>query len=62
MLLGAVYKQKEINPVDYVYGALNLVIEPLDKDSGEYEVLRQYIITTQNGANPNSEIANIFKI
>jgi hypothetical protein len=37
-----------MNPIDYVYQALNLMIEPLDEENGEYEVVRKYIDNTRN--------------
>lgn len=46
MLLGALLKQEEMNPVDYVFQALNLLIEPLDKEGGEFEVMKRYIDNT----------------
>ena len=51
ILLGALSKQKEINPVDYVYHALNLQIEPLDPESGEFEVIKGYIDNTRENQN-----------
>lgn len=47
MLLGALYKQNEMNPVDYVHNALNLLIEPLDKEGAEFEVINTYIKNTK---------------
>lgn len=46
VLLGALLKEKEMNPIDYVYQALNLLIEPLDKEGGEYEIINTYINNT----------------
>ena len=55
-----------MNPIDYVYHAMNLQIEALDIESPEYEVIRTYIDNTRNvEMNYNRdvyEIANIFKI
>jgi hypothetical protein len=53
-----------MNPVDYVYDALNLMIEPLDINSPEFEVVNTYITNTRNvDCNDQThEIANIFKI
>lgn len=47
MLLAALLKQNEMNPIDYVYHALNLIIEPLQNESPEYEVIRKYIDNTR---------------
>jgi Poly(ADP-ribose) polymerase catalytic domain/Poly(ADP-ribose) polymerase, regulatory domain len=66
VLLGALLRQKEMNPIDYVYHAMNIMIEALDKESPEYEVIRTYIDNTRNVEyNYNRdqyEIANIFKV
>lgn len=66
ILLGALLRQKEMNPIDYVYNAMNLQIEALDLESPEYEVIRTYIDNTRNveyQANRDLyEIANIFKV
>jgi hypothetical protein len=48
ILLGALLRQKEMNPIDYVYNAMNLQIESLDTESPEYEVIRTYIDNTRN--------------
>lgn len=62
VLLGALLKQKEMNPVDYVYHALNLNIENLDKESPEYELLLNYIKNTGgNYLNNDQYDFNIFK-
>jgi hypothetical protein len=66
VLLGALLKQKEMNPIDYVYHAMNLQIEALEIESPEYEVIRTYIDNTRNVELTYNrdiyEIANIFKI
>jgi len=57
-----------MNPVDYIYQAMNLMIDPLDVESPEYEVIRTYIDNTRNveqnhyNRMDNFEIANIFKV
>mmetsp|Transcript_40067 Transcript_40067/g.38592 ORF Transcript_40067/g.38592 Transcript_40067/m.38592 type:complete len:276 (+) Transcript_40067:1981-2808(+) len=60
ILLGAKQRQYEMNPIDYVHQALNLMIEPLDKAGGEYEVINKYIQNTNT--NFRHRIKNIFKI
>jgi cation transport regulator ChaC len=66
ILLGALLRQKEMNPIDYVYNAMNLQIESLDTESPEYEVIRTYIDNTRNVEHQYNrdvyEIANIFKV
>ena len=68
ILLGALLRQNEMNPIDYVHQALNLKIEHLDAEGPEYEVIRKYIDNTANfhdGWNTQSldgfEIAHVFK-
>ena len=51
VLLGALYKQKEMNPIDYVAHALNLQIESLDQEGPEFDVLKTYIDNTKEDAN-----------
>jgi hypothetical protein len=68
ILLGALYRQKEVNPIDYVHNALNLLIDPLDNEGPEFEVIRTYIDNTRNQIGnfynhlKDYEVANIFKI
>ncbi len=47
VLLGALFKQKEMNPIDYVYNALNIQIEFLEPESPEFEVINTYINNTK---------------
>jgi hypothetical protein len=37
--MGALFKQKVINPIDYVYNALNVRIERLNGDSVEANII-----------------------
>ena len=46
MLLGALQKSNEINPVDYCLKSLNIKIEPLIEHSDEYKLLKHYIYNT----------------
>jgi hypothetical protein len=67
VLLGALLRQKEINPIDYIYHAMNLLIDPLEVESPEYEVIKTYIDNTTNVDNnvyqrDQWKISNIFKI
>ena len=43
ILLGALHKQKEMNPVDYVHEALNIKIESIPEIEPEYEAIRKYV-------------------
>ena len=52
-----------MNPIDYIHQALNIMIEPMDAESPEFEVMKTYIDNTRNvNANDQYEVANIFKI
>lgn len=46
MLLGALSQQKEMNPLDYIYHGLNMMIEPLDHKSDEFGLLKEYVYNT----------------
>jgi hypothetical protein len=37
-----------MNPIDYVYHAMNMIIDPLEVESPEYEVIKTYIDNTRN--------------
>lgn len=41
--LGALHRQRTINPLDYVMRAVQVNLEPLDEASSEYALLRLYI-------------------
>ena len=46
MILGALSQQTEMNPLDYIYHALNLLIEPLEHEGAEFALLQEYIHNT----------------
>jgi hypothetical protein len=58
ILLGAQYRLKELNPVDYVLQSMNIQIENLNHYSNEFNLLLKYIHNSKHGY----KIANIFKI
>lgn len=63
MLLGAIYRQKEINPIHYVHEALNIKIDLLKNDTSEYEILLKYIKSTnENSIDFKTHKIKIFKI
>ncbi|XP_022096421.1 poly [ADP-ribose] polymerase 1-like [Acanthaster planci] len=50
ILLGAQYRVKEINPLDYIYSCLGCQIEIMNEDEEEAQLILQYIDnTTDNG-------------
>jgi Poly(ADP-ribose) polymerase, regulatory domain len=50
VLLGALFRQSEMHPIDYIYHALNLPIQYLDPTTPEYEVIQKYVKNTSDGA------------
>jgi len=46
LLMAATYNIKDICPLDYCFNALQVLLEPLDKESGEFQALVQYAKTT----------------
>ena len=41
--MGALYKQYEVNPVDYIFHSLNMNVGLVEKDTDEWKVLMRYI-------------------
>jgi hypothetical protein len=62
-LIGALYRQYERNPVDYVNEALNVKIDLVKKDSDEHNLMYKYIQNTSGSSiNFDTHKVNIFKI
>jgi poly [ADP-ribose] polymerase len=63
LLLGALYRQLEVNPVDYIFQALAVKVEFVSESFKEYEILHQYIKNTSEGTiNYNTHNVKVFKI
>lgn len=63
ILLGALQKAPEMNPIDYCFSSLNMKVNPLGKDSDEFKLLKRYIYNTYpNRKGSNTEIKGIFDI
>ncbi|TRY73067.1 hypothetical protein TCAL_13884 [Tigriopus californicus] len=60
LLLGAQFRRKEINPLDYIYRSLGCVISPLNPNTDEATCILRYIGNSPNA--DNCEIDGIFKI
>lgn len=60
ILLGAQFRQREINPIDYCLEALNIQIETLKQNGNEFGLLKKYI--TQNSEMKVDSVLNIFRI
>ena len=50
LLLGAMYRKKEINPLDYLYRAMNCQIEALKPDDPESGHIIQYIYNSPSAS------------
>ena len=59
ILLAALYRQYEINPLHYVLDAINIKVQVLPKETNEYGMLNKYIC---NSKQANLTIMNIFKV
>lgn len=63
MLLGALYRQKEMNPIDYLHKGLNMEFEHLSASSDEYLAILQYIKNTCEGSiNFETHKVKLFKV
>jgi ankyrin repeat protein/predicted DNA-binding WGR domain protein len=58
MMLGALYNQTTINPLDYTYKALRTQLKVLPSSSPEYDMIEEYI----HKSSTDYEIVNMFKI
>ncbi len=64
ILLGATHRVNEIYPVDYVYKALNIQVDVLDKEGNEFKLLRDYAQNTglHSGHGANWQLENFFRL
>jgi hypothetical protein len=63
MLLGALFRQKEMHPIDYLHKALNIDMSFLNPNTNEYAALFKYIENTHQGSiNFKTLKINFFKI
>ncbi|XP_071963816.1 poly [ADP-ribose] polymerase tankyrase-like [Antedon mediterranea] len=60
VILGARFKQQEVNPLDYVYRTLDCQLQLLNEESGEAQRILRYIHNTQ--AHGNVSIEGIFRL
>ncbi len=60
LLLGAQYRKKEINPLDYIYRALGCKICPMAEGDSEVGPILQYMYNSREAAGENVE--GIFKV
>jgi len=47
LLLAALHRKEQINPVDYIYKALKITLEPLSETDLEYQKLLQYLLVNE---------------
>lgn len=63
ILLGALYRQDEMHPSDYLFKALNVDLQYLDSNSPEHGAIFNYIQAgNQGNVNFKTHKVNIFKI
>jgi poly [ADP-ribose] polymerase len=63
LLLGALYRQMEVNPVDYIFEALGSKVEFVSESFPEFDLLHEYIKnTSQNCINYTTHKVNIFRV
>jgi len=60
ILLGALYRQYEFNPTEYIYNCLGAKITPLNKGDVEHDLIYDYCMNTST--EHNFKKINIFKI
>ena len=61
ILLGALHKQQEKNPIDYIHEALNVKLDHLAEKDPEYEAIEKYVKNTAN-INFDTHQLKVFKI
>jgi len=59
LLMAATYNIKDICPLDYCFNALQVLLEPLDNQSGEFKALEKY---AQNTGQKNITIKKIYRL
>jgi len=58
ILYGAHFRAEEINPLDYIYKALDIRLHPIQHNSGEFRTIESYI----RNSNTRVQIKNIFML
>jgi len=61
IMLGALLRQYEVNPLDYSFNSLNVKMMRLPDDHGEYQLIKKYITASQ-GSISDDFIQNIFAV
>jgi len=49
LIIGATFKIKQVNPLDYCYASLQIKLELLETTGGEYKAIEQYARNTSQG-------------
>lgn len=62
MLLGALYRQPQVNPVDYIKDCLQIQIKALEEGDPEFDLVYEYIRNTSNQNVNLFKKFNLFKI
>ena len=58
ILLGAQYRSKEINPLDYIYNSLQTHFEVVENASNEFSMIQKYIHNSQ----PKTKVVDVFRV
>ena len=58
IILGAIYQSRNLNPIDYIFSAINVKIDLLKKSDCEYDLIYNYI----NNSEIKPIIKNVFKL
>lgn len=64
VLLGALYRQLQVNPVDYMYDCLQTQVQALNPETPEYNLISKYVENTYSGNTDFKKFKrfNLFKI
>lgn len=60
LLLAAMYRRAEVNPVDYIYHAMGVRVEALKPEEGEAQVVMRYLYNSEGAS--DTRIEGIFKL
>ena len=58
ILLGAQYRSKEVNPLDYIYNSLQTHFEVVENASNEFSMIQKYIHNSQ----PSTKVVDVFRV
>jgi len=59
LFMAATFNIKDICPLDYCFNALQVLLEPLDRESGEFKALEKY---AQNTAHKEIKVNRVYRL